>query len=143
MNLDIFLKRNIVDVFIEIKSSFNVIEYSKVEETEFVVAKEYGFFLKSNREFKGDIDTYRIYLKEYDGYSKFIDDKSYVSHNYVNKDNLFSVLGEPLKIIPSINISKNRPATLLGWCYVKNEKRIIYNFNENDEIVYFTVSLFV
>ena len=136
MNLEQFLGKNITELFLQERDSFDSISLHKFCHIYFLELKENGLFFQSYLD--EAINSLTIYIKEYDD---FLPSNLKNTYTYPkNKQDLISQYGIPNREIPSIQINNSRPPTLLGWEYNKNNYKVIYHFNNNDEIIYINYS---
>lgn len=140
MILDKYLGKNLDDVFSEMKQQRQTLDYAKVDESEYIKICELGFYLCSYVT-KGQIDTYRIYLKNIDSYVPHLEifspDEGLIFLDY---NSVLANLGDPDRVVRALKFP-GVIATLPALEYVRGDKKIRYSFDENNEISYITVSI--
>lgn len=137
MNPENYLGQNILKIFLKEKDNFNVFTFSKIEHISFLEYKEDGFFLTARDD--NIIDFCTIYLQPYHDFFPF-----HYQHKYKNimLNQIIEKFGSPVRKIPSIQIDKTKQPTLIGLEYIIENKKYIYHFDEDEKLIYFSVSLF-
>jgi hypothetical protein len=135
MDLASFLDKRVDSALKEVKLIADIVDYSKIEDDEFIQAPELGFYLESIGGEK--ITGYRVYVRHY---RQYFPAKSELK-GFLNKidkvQDAFDFLGEPIRSIRSLNIP-SLPPTLPGIEF-SFEDKIVSIYHDKDEIYYMNV----
>lgn len=136
MDLNNFLGKSIISTLSILKSEFPIVEYSKIEDDEFIKLPEQGFYLQSKKN-RSIISDYRIYIQPSEQYFRLAQNISNKYSNISNIEELQKLLGQPSKAIPSIKIPGIEP-TLPGFKFLDVDANLIVSayYNTSDDIVH-------
>ena len=139
MDLNKCLGESIIDTLSSLKSEFPIVEYSKVEDDEFIKFPEQGFFLHATNN-TSVISQYRIYIKNSEEYFELAENINSKYRNASSLEELQKILGQPARAIPSIKIPGIEP-TLPGFKFFDvDANRIVYaHYDNSGDIVYIHV----
>ena len=139
MDLNKFLGEPIIPTLSSLKAEFPIVEYSKVEDDEFIKLPEQGFFLQSTDN-TSLISMYRVYIQQSEEYYKLGEGINSKYSDASSLEELQKLLGQPVNSIPSIKIPGIAP-TLPGFKFLDvDDNLIIYaHYDTSGDIVYIHV----
>ncbi|BBN63833.1 hypothetical protein AL064_21075 [Pseudomonas syringae pv. syringae] len=134
MSPDMQLNRKIEEVFLELKSIFPIVEYSKVEDDQFLKIPESGIYFQSSDD--GFIEAYRVYCVRFDGYFPADPELKGKYFNINSGADALRELGEPLRNIPSIRIPGIAP-TSPGYQFIADVGFVSFYYDPDTDIIRF------
>lgn len=139
MNLNDFIGKNIMSAMEAIKLLTPIVEYSKIEDDEFVKAPELGFYIQSKNG-SGFVSGYRIYIE---GCKPYYPINNQLMGEYKNIKYLADLVdrfGNPVKNIPSIKIP-GIDKTLPGKKFINGNMSILAHYHDDQSISYVSVKV--
>lgn len=139
MDLNKFFGESIIATLSRLKSEFPIVEYSKIEDDEFIKFPEQGFYLHSTDN-TSVISQYRIYIKNSEEYFELAKNINSKYRNAFSLEELQKVLGQPTSSIPSIKIPGIEP-TLPGFKFFDVDANLIVyaHYDNSGDLVYIHV----
>ena len=142
MDLEKYLSKNILDVLTQFRLKFDLVDYVKIEEEEFLKLTEEGFYLHAQNG-DGKISGVRIYFLNFDDY--LAADIKTLEHykKIMTVKSALKQYGEPLRKIRSIRIPP-LPATLPGLAFEDSSGEniiSIYFQPDEDQVTYAHIKL--
>lgn len=125
MNPDKLLGLTILEALEKIKTITPVVEYSKIEDEEFINANELGFYLQSSGE--GVVSSFRMFLEPHDGYFPIASEYQGDFKGIETLMELERYLGAPLQDIRSVAIP-GVPPTLPGKLFIYKDKKVFAHY---------------
>lgn len=133
-----YLGCSILDVLGELRTAFPLVEYSKVEDDEFLKIPESGVYFHSK--LGGIIGAFRVYYSRCGDYYSASADVKKTCLPAVTVNDAFMLLGEPARSIPSVRIPGAAP-TKPGYEFLKEGKVLTVYFEPDESIAYVHVKL--
>ncbi|MCC3344688.1 hypothetical protein [Psychrobacter sanguinis] len=139
MDLNKFFDEPVIATLCSLKSEFPIVEYSKVEDDEFIKFPEQGFYLHSTDN-TSVISQYRIYIKSLEEYFELAENINSRYSEASSIEELQKLLGQPTNAIASIRIPSIEP-TLPGFKFfdVDANLTVYAHYDASGDIIYIHV----
>ncbi|RMO90725.1 hypothetical protein ALQ33_03556 [Pseudomonas syringae pv. philadelphi] len=128
------LMRKIEDALFEYKEKYSIVEYSKVDEEQFLKLPELGVYYQASKD--SLITSYRIYYIGFDDFFPAPPEARGRLKDIYSIEDALKKLGAPVKKIPSIRIPGINP-TSPGYQFILNEKTISFYYDPDTEVIRF------
>lgn len=139
MDLNKFFGEPVMATLSSLKPEFSIVEYSKVEDDEFIKFPEQGFYLQSTNN-TSVISQYRIYIKNSEEYFELAANVNSKYSDASSIEELQQLLCQPTNAIGSIRIPGIEP-TLPGFKFfdVDANLTVYAHYDASGDLVYIHV----
>ncbi len=134
MDINNLLGKSIITTLSDLKTKFAIVEYSKIEDDEFIKLPEEGCFFQAINN-TSIISSYRIYIQSSDGYFSLSENFRSKYENISSIDEMKKLLGNSICSIPSIQIPGIDP-TLPGEQFLDSNLNVFAHYDNTGSLVY-------
>ncbi|MDU9393743.1 hypothetical protein [Pseudomonas sp. zfem002] len=138
MNPNDYMGRPLLDLVAHFKRSIPLVEYSKIDDDEFLKLPEQGVYFQAGSD--SIVRAYRVYYQAVGEYFPADTETRYSCFGIVTVDDAVRLFGQPVRVIPSVRIP-TRPPTNPGYLFDAGDERTVSVYHEADVIICIHVKL--
>ena len=132
MNPNDYVGRSLVDLLVELKNAFPLVEYTKIEDDEFLKLPECGVYFQAGSE--GHIVAYRVYYQAVGEYFPATVETKKACFWISTVEDSIALFGPPVRDVPSIRIP-GVPSTSPGYEFLMDGRVVAVHYDADSRLV--------